>query len=205
MAKNKATGPKGVNWPALRVEYVASDGLSLEALAKEHGIAATTVKLQSAAESWPKLRLERQDEDAAETLRKLRLKLRRELVERTEYHLTGIRAGLARLLDEIARGKRTGRTVKDPKTGEQVEEREPLNAGSLDKATLASERMVKAERALLGEADVVVENRMSDEDRQQIVADLMQAVRDEGDPAEVAARARERGLELLGEEEREAS
>lgn len=195
-----STGPKGVNWPALRTQYVASDDLTLRGIAEAEGLSVTDVGRHSAAEGWPKMRLARQEQDADETLRKLRAKLRGQLAERTEYHLVGIRATLGRLLDEIARGKKTGRVVTDPRTGEQVEEREPLVAGSLDKAALAAERIVKVERLILGEAETVVETRQSDEDRKLLAAEVAETLRGEGDPAEIAAAFREAGLELLAEE-----
>ena len=192
--------PGTVNWPALRQQYVDSDDLGLRTLAAEHDLALTTVAEHSAAERWPALRDERQEQEANRASAELRKRLRRAHVDRVEQRLKTIEGLQAELLERVSGGI-TVQVVTDEKTGKKTNIRVPLDPNSLDAAVRAYVELLRVEQVLVGEAETVVETRLSDEDRELLAATLAERLRGEGDPAEIAAAFRAAGLELLGEAE----
>ena len=123
--------PRTVNWAHLRARYIAEDGLTGRELARQEGIAHTTLAQRSSAENWPALRLERQEQQATETLSEIRRKAVESDVARDAAHKAALRKAIRALEDSIASGT--------------------LEANSLDAATNALVNAIKGERLVLGE------------------------------------------------------
>lgn len=132
-----------INWPAERARYVASDTLSYEQMAKELGVALSTIGRKAGPEKWPELRLKRQEDDADAALREMRRRNRRSYIERNEVHTAQLRIGQNALVKAIMDG------VAEPR--------------SLENTVRALCEAIKAERLVLGETTERVEEAHSED------------------------------------------